>query len=112
MLSGRAGTRTPFDPTFDLPLARATHDLARGLEINPDDGMSQLSLARVYQSSGMDEAALPLLERFAVQPKKNLSQQREKLRAAVEQGSIGASTAGCSTASSRSWAGPGSVGSG
>jgi len=76
--------RLPFDPTFDLPLARATRDLTLALEVDPDDGMSQVSLARVYQSRGMEESALPLFERFAAQPNKNLSQQREKARAAEE----------------------------
>jgi len=76
--------RLPFDPTFDLPLARATHELTLALAIDPDDGMSQRSLGLVYQSRGMDEAALPLLERFAAQPNRNKDQQKAKAQAAEQ----------------------------
>ena len=59
----------PFDPVFDLSPARATYELARALEIDPDDGIVQFSPRRALsRSRGMDEAALPLLERFAAQP--------------------------------------------
>ncbi len=73
--------RLPFDPVFDLSPARATYQLSRALEIAPDDGYIQFFLARMFQSRGMDEEALPVLERFADQPNRNLSQQKEKARA-------------------------------
>ena len=73
--------RMPFDPVFDLSPARATYQLSRALEIDPDDGYVQYFLSRLYQNRGMDEPALPLLEKFAEQPNKNRSQQKEKERA-------------------------------
>ena len=76
--------RLPFDPVFDLSPARATYQLTHAHEIEPDDGYIQYFLARIYQSRGMDEQALPFLELFVDQPNKNLSQQKEKARA-VEQ---------------------------
>ncbi len=74
--------RLPFDPVFDLPIARSTYDLSKALEVAPGDGMSQRMLAMIHQSEGMDEAALPLLERFVDQPNRNRSQRREKARVA------------------------------
>ena len=73
--------RLPFDPVFDLPPARATYDLTKALEIDPADGYLQFFLARLYQGRGMDEAAVPLLDRFVDQPNKNLTQRAEKARA-------------------------------
>ena len=74
--------RLPFDPVFDLSPARMTYDLRKALEIAPDDGTVQFYLAQSYRHRGMDEAAVPVLEKFAAQPNKNLSQQAEKARAA------------------------------
>lgn len=76
--------RLPFDPAFDLSPIRATYELARAREVDPDDGMTQWSLARLFLMRGMDEAALPLLGRFAGQPNVNLQQRAEKARAAEE----------------------------
>ena len=73
--------RMPFDPVFDLSPARASYQLSRSLEIDPDDGPVQYWLFKLYEARGMIEAALPLLERFAGQPNKNPSQQ--KLKAAA-----------------------------
>ena len=73
--------RLPFDPTFDLSSAREARDLRLALEIAPEDGFSLWSLARLYSSRGMDEAALPIVERFAALPYRNLSQKREKANA-------------------------------
>ena len=74
--------RLPFDPVFDLSTARSSYELTRTLEIDPDDGISMLTLANLFEMRGMDEAALPLLGRFAEQPNKNLSQQAAKAQAA------------------------------
>ncbi len=76
--------RLSFDPVFDLSPVRATYLLSRALEIAPEDGYIQSFLAKNYQFRGMDEEALPLLERFIEQPNRNLSQQKEKSRAADE----------------------------
>ena len=74
--------RMPFDPVFDLSPARATYQLSRALEVDPDEGNVQYYLAKLYQSRGMDEQALPLLAKFVEQPNKNLTQRREKDRTA------------------------------
>jgi tetratricopeptide (TPR) repeat protein len=74
--------RLPFDPVFDLSPARATYDMSRALEIAPHDGYVQYFLSKLYQFRGMIEPALPLLEEFVEQPNKNLTQRREKARAA------------------------------
>ncbi len=70
--------RLPFDPTFDLSPARATHDLVRTVEIAPDDSYVRRSLAKLYQMRGMDEAASPHLERFVALPSKNATHKRER----------------------------------
>ena len=58
------------------PLARAvTHELTKALEIDPEDGVSLYTLATLFEMRAMDEAALPRIERFTEQPRKNLSQQ-------------------------------------
>ncbi len=74
--------RLPFDPVFDLSAARSNFALGRALEIEPGDGTCLRALALLDSSRGMDEAALPLLERFAAQPNKNLTQQAEKVKVA------------------------------
>ena len=74
--------RLPFDPVFDLSPARATYDLRRALEIEPDDGPALFYLADLFQKRGMFESAVPLLERYAEQPNLNLSQQKIKAQAA------------------------------
>ena len=74
--------RLPFDPTIDLPLALASYELIQALAIDPDDGISLYQLAILDMMRGMDETAVPLLERFTHQPDKNLQQQKEKTRAA------------------------------
>ena len=76
--------RLPFDPTIDLSLVTASYELTHALEIAPDDGISLYSLANLDMMRGMDESAVPLLERFARQPDKNLTQQEVKSRV-VEQ---------------------------
>jgi tetratricopeptide (TPR) repeat protein len=58
--------RLPFDPVFDLSRARATYALEEARRRAPDDSRTLLALAMEYQSRGMWEAALPLLERLAV----------------------------------------------
>ncbi len=73
--------RLPFDPVFDLDPARAAYDLGKALEIEPEDGPCLNYLAKLFQMKGMFESAVPLLERFAEQPNKNLSQRKEKVRA-------------------------------
>ncbi len=57
--------RLPFDPVFDLSRARATFALKQALERSPEDSRCLLMLALEFQSRGMWEAALPLLERLA-----------------------------------------------
>jgi tetratricopeptide (TPR) repeat protein len=80
--------RLPFQAVFDLSPVRATYELTRALEIDPDDGICLFSLALLYAMRGMDEAALPLLERFAAQPNKNLTQQGGKAQAAGKAAAI------------------------
>jgi len=76
--------RLPFDPVFDLSPARATYDLIRAMEIDPDDGYVQYFLAKSFLARGMDEPALPLLEKFTRQPNRNLPQQQEKAKATAQ----------------------------
>ncbi len=76
--------RLPFDPVFDLAPVRSSYLLQQALAIDPDEGIVQFYLARSYQSRGMDEETLPLLEKYAAQPNKNLAMQREKIRAAED----------------------------
>ena len=76
--------RLGFDPTIDLSLVMAAYELGRTLEVAPDEGICQIYLAILDQQRGMDEAALPLLERFAHQPDKNLAQQTQKTWASDE----------------------------
>jgi tetratricopeptide (TPR) repeat protein len=80
--------RLPFDPVFDISLAKGTYDLVKALEIDPEEGVVQLHLANSYQARGMNEQALPLLEKYAMQPNKNIPMQREKARAAEKVGVI------------------------
>ena len=58
--------RMPFDPTFDLPLVRATYAFRRAYELYPQDFMTLLGLEQVYQSRQMDEALLPVLDRIVL----------------------------------------------
>jgi tetratricopeptide (TPR) repeat protein len=74
--------RLPFDPVFDLPMARATYDLGKALEIQPEDGPVLHYLAELFQMRGMYESALPLLARFAEQPNISLEQQKVKAKSA------------------------------
>ena len=76
--------RLPFDPTIDLPLVQSAYFLTRSLAIEPDDGVSLYYLSLLDTMRGMDEATLPLLDRYALQPNMNLQQQGEKNRS-VEQ---------------------------
>ena len=76
--------RLGFDPTIDLSLVMAAYELGRTLEIAPDEGICQIYLAILNQQRGMDEAAIPLLERYARQPDKNLAQQKQKTWASDE----------------------------
>ena len=80
--------RLPFDPTIDLPLVQSAHFLTRSLALDPDDGVSLYYLALLDSMRGMDEAALPLLERYALQPNLNLHQQGEKSRSADQAAEI------------------------
>jgi tetratricopeptide (TPR) repeat protein len=70
--------RLPFDPVFDLPLARATYDLKKALEIKPDDGPVIYCLADLFRLRDMCEPALPLMEEYAEQPNINVDQQKAK----------------------------------
>ncbi len=70
--------RLPFDPTIDLSLVEAAYWLNRALAVKPDDGACLYYLSTLDTMRGMDEAALPLLEQYALQPNLNLDQQRQK----------------------------------
>ncbi len=72
--------RFPFDSTIDLPLVTASYQLGKSLTIDPEDGTCIYYLANLDAMRGMDESALPLLERFTLQPDKNLTQQDAKAR--------------------------------
>ena len=80
--------RLPFDPTIDLPLVQSAYFLSRSLAIDPEDGISLYYLSLLDSMRGMDEAALPLLERYALQPNMNLQQQGEKTRSAEQAAEI------------------------
>jgi tetratricopeptide (TPR) repeat protein len=74
--------RLPFDPVIDLAFARGTYELVKALEIDPDEGVIQYYLSNSYQDRrGMSEQALPLLEKYAAQPNKNLTMQGAKAQA-------------------------------
>ena len=57
--------RLPFDPVHDLSAVRATYDLRRAHEIAPRDFMSLFLLRSLFETRGMDEAEVPLLEELA-----------------------------------------------
>ena len=80
--------RLPFDPTIDLPLVAAAAFLERALALDPADGASLYYLSLLDTMRGMDEAALPLLDRYGRQPNLNLEQQREKVRIAEQAAAI------------------------
>ena len=80
--------RLPFDPTIDLPLVQSAYFLTRSLSIDPNDGISLYYLSLLDSMRGMDEATLPLLERYALQPNMNLQQQGEKTRSAEQAAEI------------------------
>ncbi|WP_435016161.1 tetratricopeptide repeat protein [Tundrisphaera sp. TA3] len=73
--------RLPFDPTFDISLARSTYALRRTVEAAPDDGLPLLSLGNSFVLRGMNEPALPLIERFAGLPARNEYQKRYSAQA-------------------------------
>jgi tetratricopeptide (TPR) repeat protein len=54
----------PFDPIFDLSLARATYAFRRAFEQTPRDFMTVMGLQQVYEARAMHEAELPMLERL------------------------------------------------
>jgi tetratricopeptide (TPR) repeat protein len=56
--------RMAFDPVFDLPFVRAAYCLREALERAPSDFLSLMLLARLDERRGMDETALPLIERL------------------------------------------------
>jgi Tfp pilus assembly protein PilF len=53
-----------FDPVFDLSAVRLTYALRRSLEITPDDFLPLLILAEAYRARGMNQAAVPVVERL------------------------------------------------
>ena len=57
--------KQPFDPVFDLSVARETYALKRAIEFAPDDFLAHLLLSNAYQSRMMNEAALPVLDRLS-----------------------------------------------
>jgi tetratricopeptide (TPR) repeat protein len=56
--------RRPFDPVLDLALVRATYQLGRALDYAPRDFLTLLLLENLFESRGMIEAAVPLLDRL------------------------------------------------
>jgi len=54
--------RLPFDPVFDLPMARGTFALRRAHEVAPSDFLTLLLLTQAYGKRGMDEAQLLVAE--------------------------------------------------
>ena len=73
--------RQPFQPTFDLPSTRATYDLIRALEVEPVDGYSLLTLARLFDARGMDESALGIYAIYTTRTAVNESQRRAEAMA-------------------------------
>jgi tetratricopeptide (TPR) repeat protein len=56
--------RMAFDPVFDLGLARASYNWRQALERAPNDFSTLMYLAQIDLARGMNETALPLLERL------------------------------------------------
>ncbi|MBV8610391.1 MAG: hypothetical protein JO034_23395 [Singulisphaera sp.] len=54
--------RLAFDPVFDLSMVRATYALRRAQELAPDDFMTLMMLAKVFEDRRMDEAELAVLD--------------------------------------------------
>jgi tetratricopeptide (TPR) repeat protein len=70
--------RMPFDPVFDLELARATYALRRANELAPRDFLTILCLAKVYEVRLMYEALLPLLDELVqLQPINQLQRMQQ-----------------------------------
>ncbi len=80
--------RASFDPTIDLFPVTAAYQLRQALAIAPDEGISLFALKTLDTKRGMDEPALPLLDQFARQPNKNLTQQEQKARTLDEAAEI------------------------
>src|SRR5690606_4886775 len=56
--------RMPFDPVFDLSPARATYALRRAEQLAPYDFLTLMGLEQSYESRGMLEPLLPVLDRL------------------------------------------------
>src|SRR5581483_5833391 len=56
--------RRTIDPVFDLSPVRATYAMREALEVAPRDFTTLLLLSASYESRGMTEAALPILDRL------------------------------------------------
>jgi len=82
--------RMPFDPVFDLSPARATYALRRAERLAPYDFLTLMGLEQSYESRGMLEPLLPVLDRLLsvrpINPHQAAQQVRvESLRAEVVQ---------------------------
>lgn len=78
----------PFDPVFDLSTVRATYALRRALGSSPDDFVTLLYQDLNFESRGMLEAALPLLDRLVELGTINPEQVKAKVEAEARRGQI------------------------
>ena len=85
--------RQPFDPVFDLSSIRATFAFRKALEAAPNDFMTLMLLSEMYRSRGLNEAAIPLMERLAlvapINQKQAETQQEFKVMAATLRAGMG-----------------------
>jgi tetratricopeptide (TPR) repeat protein len=70
--------RLPLDPVFDLSAARVSYAGRQALARTPDDPLTLNLLSQSFQARGMDEAALPLLDRLAGLGIRSLDQIQER----------------------------------
>ncbi|CAN5863718.1 hypothetical protein BH23PLA1_BH23PLA1_19180 [soil metagenome] len=69
--------RMPFDPLFDLISARVTYFGSQAMQRDRSDLSSRIALAGAYLARGMDEEALPLLEKLVVQRPRSPAQAEQ-----------------------------------
>jgi len=81
--SGRPSPRyrMPFDPVFDLSPIRATYALRRAEQLAPQDFLTLAGLEQSYESRGMLEPLLPILDRILSARTTNPHQAAQQARA-------------------------------
>lgn len=80
--------RMPFDPVFDLSVARATYALRRAVAAAPDDFLAVVLLQMLYERRAMTEAESPLLDTLTGLSPVNVEQKRLQARSAARRSGL------------------------